>query len=279
MSFILPLSDIYTSSRLATAENVKRSTVIYVDKKHPYLNIPGPVVLAHRGGTYPGVAENSIPAFQRALELGAHYLETDVHLSVDGVLIASHDAAVGPNKFLHIPSTRAEVIAREHVGGVALYPKFEDLLDSLDESARLNIDVKSGEATKAFADLLLRRPELLKRVCVGSFFDNRISYLRERFGKRLCTSMGPVETLKVVAGAKPVADVAQIPIKFHGVRVLTSSFVERAHAAGCDVHVWTLNRETEIKYALSQGVDGIVTDEVELALNISGDTASKGKES
>ena len=59
-----------------------------------YLDSPGPIALAHRGAHGGGVTENSTAAFERAVELGYTYVETDVHATADGVLVAFHDATL-----------------------------------------------------------------------------------------------------------------------------------------------------------------------------------------
>lgn len=61
--------------------------------RHPYLDHPGPIPFAHRGGAADGL-ENTMFQFRRAVETGYRYLETDVHCTADGKLVAFHDSTL-----------------------------------------------------------------------------------------------------------------------------------------------------------------------------------------
>lgn len=234
--------------------------------KHPFLaGLDGPVVLAHRGGRNDRYPENTQPVFEAAVISGAQILETDLHATRDGVLIASHDAKVDG---LNIPLAKAAEVAEHQKDGIELYPRFDDLLDSLPGTIRWNIDPKSMKAADLLCSLIYRKPELLKRICVGAFFDGRIKMLRRQFGESLCTSMGPREAAIFLATGRTKANVAQLPLHLFGRQIATERVVRLCQEADIDLHLWTLNTPEEIDLALNLGANGIVTDEVELAVQM-----------
>ncbi len=228
---------------------------------HPYLDWPGPIPFAHRGGASDN-PENTMPAFQHAADLGYTYLETDVHATRDGVLVAFHDPDL--SRTCDRPGTISELPWREvsaaRVSGLEPIPLFEELLSTFPD-ARVNIDCKADGALDGLI-ASLRRLDCLDRVCLGSFSDRRLRRLRREFGDRLCSSFGPAQVASLLARA-PVrggGQVAQVPVKFGARTVVTQRFVERAHARGYQVHVWTIDDADDMHCLLDLGVDGIMTD-------------------
>ena len=228
---------------------------------HPFLDWPGPIAFAHRGGASEN-PENTMPAFQHAVDLGYTYLETDVHATSDGVLVAFHDADL--SRTCQRPGTIGSLPWREvssaRVGGREPIPLFEDLLGSFPD-ARVNVDCK---ADAAMAPLIasLKRLDCLDRVCVASFSDRRLRRLRAHFGDRLCSSMGPVQIAGLRSRARFPAggQIAQVPVRFGRLHIVTPATIARAHATGYDVHVWTIDDPAEMHRLLDMGVDGIMTD-------------------
>ncbi|MEI7992435.1 MAG: glycerophosphodiester phosphodiesterase family protein, partial [Actinomycetota bacterium] len=142
-----------------------------------YLDHPGPIPFAHRGGAG-DAPENTLPAFQLAIDLGYRYLETDVQLTADGVLVAFHDNDLlrttgRPGRISDLPWDQVQ---RALVDGREPIPLLEDLLGAFPE-ARLNIDCKSDAAVDALA-AALRRTQSLNRVCLGAFSSARLRRLR-----------------------------------------------------------------------------------------------------
>jgi glycerophosphoryl diester phosphodiesterase len=233
-------------------------TVVFL---HPFLDWPGPIAFAHRGGASDN-PENTMPAFQHAVDLGYTYLETDVHATSDGVLVAFHDADLA--RTCGRPGTIDSLPWREvsaaRVAGREPIPLFEDLLGSFPE-ARVNIDCK---ADTALAPLIaaLERLDCLDRVCLGSFSDRRLRRLRARFGARLCSSLGPIQIAALRSRARVPAggQIAQVPVNVGRLRVTTPATVAPAHALGYQVHVWTIDDPSEMRRLLDLGVDGIMTD-------------------
>jgi glycerophosphoryl diester phosphodiesterase len=232
---------------------------------HPYLENAGPIVLAHRGGDEVA-PENTMAAFQAAVEIGCRYVETDVHATADGVLLAFHDDRLDrvTDRTGVIADLSYAEVKQAKVGGVYPIPTFEELLHTWPE-LRLNIDPKADGAEAPLVDIL-RRADVLHRVCIGSFSGARLARLRRALGPDLCTSMGPWEVarLRFASWGLPTgrfdANCAQVPLKGYGVRLPDAAFVRAAHARNLAVHVWTINDESEMQRLLDLGADGIVTD-------------------
>ncbi|HEX4189726.1 MAG TPA: glycerophosphodiester phosphodiesterase [Marmoricola sp.] len=245
-----------------------------------YLDDPtadgGVVAMAHRGGAgsedLVGL-ENTAHAFRHAVALGFTYLETDVHLNRSGDLIAFHDEVLDrvTNLTGRIADADTEMIRTARIGGQYPVPWLSELLEEFPD-ARFNIDLKGPGTDTALADLL-DRTGAHDRVCVGSFSLPRIRAFRRRTAGRVATSAAPVEVglylaaptgglARILTGAK--VPVLQVPHRRGSVPVVTRSLIRRAHAAGAHVHVWTINDPAEMADLLDLGVDGLITDRIDV---------------
>jgi len=233
---------------------------------YAFLHWPGPIPFAHRGGASEA-PENTMPAFEHAVRLGYRYLETDAHVTADGVLIAFHDDR------LDRVTDRAGVIAelpwsevqRARVDGREPIPLLEDLLTAWPD-VRVNIDPKHDGAAEPLAAAIVRTRSV-DRVCVGAFSDRRIGVVRSLVGPALCTSMGPREVAQLVSASRGLpgggrlrSPCAQVPPNQGRVPLVTARLVETAHRLGVQVHVWTIDDGDEMARLLDLGVDGIMTD-------------------
>ncbi len=243
---------------------------------HPYLDWPGPIPFAHRGGTSEA-PENTLPAFEHADALGYRHLETDVHLSADGVLMAFHDADLRRTCGVDasIAELRSDELAEVRVDGREPIPLMADLLERFPDE-RFNIDCKSDAAAGPLVQLVRDR-DLLDRVCIGSFSHSRLIKIRALLGPRVLTCMSPREIARLrIAGqvTGSALRVAQVPVQAEQsvagrrITVVTERFVGAAHRRGVDVHVWTIDDPGEMHRLLDLGVDGIMTDRPEVLRDV-----------
>jgi glycerophosphoryl diester phosphodiesterase len=247
----------------------------------PYLDAgldqPGAVLaFAHRGGAFhPEIEglENTLAAFEHAVGLGYTYLETDVHATADGVLLAFHDSVLdrvtghtGVVARMRYADVRAALI-----GGREQIPTLPELFERFPE-ARFNLDLKAGAAVEPVA-ALVRRTDAYDRVCVGAFSERRIGRFRRLLDRPVATACAPpTVALARYAPAGRLVDrlvrhrglALQVPVRHRRLRIVTPAFVRRAHAAGKPVHVWTVDDPDEMRELLDMGVDGLITDRTDL---------------
>lgn len=236
-----------------------------------YLDGTTPLAIAHRGGAVDG-AENTLSAFRRAVDAGYTYLETDVHLTADGVLVAFHDDELDrvTDRSGRVDSLPWAEIRKAHVAGVERIPTLAAVLEAFPD-VRINIDPKTDDTVEPLVRTL-QEADAVDRVLIGSFDQRRLLRIRRRL-PGVATSMGPweVRALKLAAeGLLPTklvptwARCAQVPETHDGRRIVDRAFVRTAQACGLQVHVWTVNEAADMHRLLNFGVDGIITDAIEL---------------
>ena len=251
---------------------------------HPFLAGRRPRAFAHRGwhiGELEGL-ENSLAAFRRAVEEGYTHLETDVHATADGVLVVHHDATLRrvaghPGVLRTMPWAD---LAGVRLRGREPLPRLEEVLEALPET-RFNVDLKAP-GTVAPMLRLLERDDVAERVAVASMDERRVDAVRSRFGDRVITGIASRSALRLRARAVcPVAlrrplgralpvrgDLAQLPVRLGALTVIDAAMLDAAHALGVEVHVWTVDRTSEMHRLLDLGVDGLMTDRPDLLRDV-----------
>lgn len=251
---------------------------------HPYLAGEAPRVFAHRGLVTAelaarGVAENTMASFEAAARAGSTYLESDCHLTRDGVVVLFHDEDLrrvtgDPRRVSEVTFAELEALMADRGGLTTL----GELLAGF-SGARFNIDVKARAAAEAAGALIGPYGD---RVLLTSFDDQtRLLALAaaESAGVRPATSPGRSGILRamlaVTSGSRVMQrrvlrglDALQVPERHRGVKVLSGRMIEAAHDAGVEVHVWTVNDVADMRRLIDLGADGIITDRADLALGI-----------
>lgn len=242
---------------------------------HPYLDAPRPLAFAHRGGAAAG-DENTAEAFERAVRLGYRYVETDVHATSDGVAVVFHDVTLMRLTGVagRIGSLTWADLSAVRIGGAAAIPRLDETLDAWPE-IRFNIDVKASAAAAPTVDAI-RSTDAVGRVLLASFSDARLTLVRSLAGPDVATSMGmrSVTALRLTSWARlplrlhPSVVAAQIPVSQSGIRLVDRSFLRKAHHLGLQVHVWTIDDAAEMTRLIDLGVDGIMTDRIEVLRDV-----------
>lgn len=236
-------------------------------RSHPFFDWTGAHAFAHRGGAS-DAPENTLAAFQRAVDLGYTFMETDVHATSDGVLLAFHDDDLRRTCGVEgrISEMPWEAVKNARVDGSEPIPTFDEIITTW-PTLRWNIDCKSDDALPHLVNAL-KRHSILDRVCLGAFSDRRLRTLRAELGPEVATSLGPkgVARLRLAASlgrAMRFPDgvyAAQIPAKQGPVPLDSEKFIDIAHASGLHVHYWTIDDPAKMAQLLDRGADGIMTD-------------------
>ena len=257
-----------------------------IPARHPFAT-SARLVFAHRGGAKLA-PENTMAAFDRGIALGSDGLECDVHLSRDGIPVVIHDKTLdrttdarGPVRMLSADELRrvdAGYRFQETDGhpfracGIGV-PTLEQVLRRFPD-ARVIIEMKDGEPELARAVIaVIRQTDALDRVCVGSFYQMGLDVIRAEAGE-IATSASESEarwTLYRSWARWPVRSrrpycAFQVPQRAGRLRVISPSFVRQAHLDDSRVDVWVVDEPADIERLLDCGVDGVISDRPDLAI-------------
>ena len=251
-------------------------------KKCSYLSHEHPIRLAHRGSRllWP---ENTLTAFQGAADHNCIYIETDLHVTKDNIIVTFHDDRLdrltngsGPiNDWLWKDLKQLDAahnfkpndgfpMRNKNIG----IPTLEEAMKTF-PNLMFNLDLKQPGIEEIVANFI-KTNNYEDRILIASSVDSRTKKCRNLLNNTIATSTGTLETtlflltsrLKQAPNSK--ANALQVPLNLKGIQVVDKKFIDTAHKIGLQVHVWTINDESTMKKLLNLGVDGIVTDRIDL---------------
>lgn len=268
--------------------------------EHPFFNTPLRIV-AHRGDSayFP---ENTLPAFISASKLGVDCIETDVHLTRDGVCVIWHDETVerlSGIKGLVTDKTYKELMTVD-AGNMFTMDKEETYpfrgkgvtIATLDEvlretpNMRFNVDLKDNniELVQEFARIV-RKNNAQNRVLGASFHNDIIKSIRKlipeiasSFSRSEIRSIVILDKIGLLGFCKKFkANAAQVPEYDNRIKVITKSLIRKLRKKNVKIHVWTVNKKTEMLRFYNMGVDAIMTDNPRLLIETVNEIEKAGK--
>jgi glycerophosphoryl diester phosphodiesterase len=232
-------------------------------------------VLAHRGLAI-DAPENTLLAFAKALAVGVTHVETDVHVSADGVAMISHDPDLRrlADRHATIAHLTAAELRRIDLGSGQGYCSLAEALDGFPD-ARFNIDIKTGGAVIPTVEAI-RAAGATRRVLIGSFNPRRRT-AAVRMLPGVATSISARGAVAAVAAARAgslgnvrrilrAVQAVQLPVSVLRMPAFTPRTIAAFHASGVEVHAWTINDPPQMDRLLALGVDGLVSDRADLAM-------------
>jgi glycerophosphoryl diester phosphodiesterase len=240
-----------------------------------------PRILAHRGLVYQGseqvVDENTIESFERALEAGADYLESDMQLTKDGIPVLFHDSdltrLVGSKARISAVGLHELKQIKLPFGGTI--PTLQEALEKF-PNAKFNLDFKTRSTERPGIDVIVSL-DAYNRVLVSSFSESSRVRALNYSPEEITSSAGSSKVLASYALArlnwskplaKSLADVQalQIPTKMYGIDFTHPRFIEPVLNLDKEIHFWTINDPDQMVTLFALGAHGIVTDRTDIAI-------------
>ena len=236
-------------------------------KMHPFFDTSfQPFV--HRGDSV-NFTENTLEAFQDAVDLGYQYIETDLRMTKDGVIVTFHDENIfrvsGEQKKIcdltYDELTKVPLIKGGHI------PRLTEVMEQFPDT-KFNVDLKVDGLVTKVANIIDGH-NAYERICIASF-NTRTLRAFKKIRNQACISMGILDVVffRLFNFLISSVDCIQVPLNWNGIKVLNNSLIKNAHSKNLKVHVWTINSKEEMESLINMKIDGIMTDEAALLKNV-----------
>ncbi|WP_339149131.1 MULTISPECIES: glycerophosphodiester phosphodiesterase [unclassified Sutcliffiella] len=255
-----------------------------------------PLVIAHQGGEHLAPS-NTMIAFEQAVNMGVDVLETDIHITNDGHLVAIHDPTVDrtTDGTGHVADMTLEEIQKLDAGyrfvdlegnnsfrgkGVTI-PTVEELFKAFPDT-RIEIEIKDTNPPEKYEEIARKLWELAvqyKRedTLLVASFDQEILNTFDSFtegrvalvgGRQEITRFVLFHKLFVRNLYKPEVDAFQVPLQESIFDLTNQRLIRDAQRSGVQMHYWTIDDKETMRYLLERGADGILTNRPDLLLEV-----------
>jgi glycerophosphoryl diester phosphodiesterase len=212
--------------------------------------------ISHRGA-HQTLPENSIPAFLRAIELGADAIELDVHATSDGVVIVHHDptvtaTGVATSRLLDLTASELGRFPLAH--GIAI-PTLGTVLNAIGDRAKVYVEIKARDIEPLVVRCIRESPAN----CAVHAFDHRIVRNVKALFPAIRTGV-----LEVARHIDPVASLLAAGAEdlWQEASFIDEDLIARAHAVNARVIAWTSDDVDQWETLSGMGVDGICTNRI-----------------
>ncbi len=234
--------------------------------------MPRTEVWAHRGASgwdRQYAPENTMPAFKKAVEMGADGIELDVQLTRDGEIVICHDERIDRTSRGHgwlRDFTLAELkkidFGKPHIEyGFVEIPTLREFLEFAKPlDIKVNIELKTGliyyEGLEEKTSAMVRDFGMQERVIYSSFNHYSLKKLRDQDADAQIGLLLGENFVHVPDDTKKLKACAVHPPE----RIVTREYVEKCHAHGINVHTWTVDNSARMRQIIAMGVDAFITD-------------------
>ncbi|WP_223702661.1 glycerophosphodiester phosphodiesterase [Sutcliffiella deserti] len=262
----------------------------------PFFKNSRPLVIAHQGGELLAPS-NTMIAFKQAADMGVDVIETDIHITKDGHLVAIHDATVdrttnGSGAVADLTLTEIQALdAGYHFqdlngnlsyrGQGAYIPTVEEMFQEFGDM-RIEIEIKDSNPPEQYEEIaeklwkLTEKYGMEDKLLVASFDQEIIQMFDNYTNGRVATAGGRQEITQFVIFQKifmrnlysPKVDSFQVPLEQSGIDLTNQRLIRDAKRTGLQVHYWTIDDKETMQYLIERGADGIITNRPDLMLEL-----------